>query len=677
MEDIYDIISKEKKHRDLVIVQLQKLLNSNDTKLERLVELLDTVVVLLTNSTKNIINEIQEIGQAFVTGEYKGKDIYKKLASQSSTSIISLSNKTIPATYTDKAVPKAINQPISTVPIKLSTQRAQVKPIVQQPLQLDGILKDSNTIKNNFTNIATKVATTSLSAAPLYFIPNASMKVTQNNDDMLQAASRSLTGAISAGIPTNTSTQGGQGGGQGGSTQSNSISPRMNASSKSLDSLSAQFESNNDIATVAFDNRGGTSYGTAQWSTRQGSFSEFIKRAGKSNISAVAGLAKAMNEAGDWDSGKNGKGATAWRNYFSSITPEERKQIEDFEKQQKVDMFVNPQLKRLQERNPELAKRIQSSETLQQVFYSTAIQHNNITPDIIIQAYDYAKSKNDNVTNEAFINAIYDSRVYGGNNQNIDKNKRENIVTRVADDSKRGMVNRFGENGGERKQALANLKAEIERKASRADNVNDLNINLSQIIQQNTEQAVRDKVGYGYRKRSTKLGQIDCSGLQAENSVKFMKAINEHYGYEVFSKKDIHNIQTSAEGIVKMVGSKTGYIRGEDLKPENIKEGTLIGIDTKNGGWGRNDHIVSVFRDDKSGELMVSESTSEKNAGVRTLSYNEFYKTQLRRGNKMTGVMPSRLASLSQSTASNEQTKEEKRDPTIEPFKIDKLQTQI
>lgn len=93
----------------------------------------------------------------------------------------------------------------------------------------------------------------------------------------------------------------------------------------------------------------------------------------------------------------------------------------------------------------------------------------------------------------------------------------------------------------------------------------------------------------------------------------------------------------SSEGLVTTVAAMTGgMITGDRLSPGNIKSGTLLGIDTGDRGFDRGrkygiDHIMYVYRDPATGELMVTQNAAfdygagkNGNKGVQTMRYADY-----------------------------------------------------
>ena len=153
------------------------------------------------------------------------------------------------------------------------------------------------------------------------------------------------------------------------------------------------------------------------------------------------------------------------------------------------------------------------------------------------------------------------------------------------------------------------------------------------------------KVGYKMGNKSLSSGLIDCSGWVATTNRSMMQQVNAAAGTEVFSKKDMAAVNDSSEGIIANVGKKTGQILNkEQLTQTGLKEGMMIGMDTgpREHDRGRAmgiDHIVQTVRDPKTGQLMISQSSSS-GKGVSLTPADAWLAQQNKSKNKLFGVDP-------------------------------------
>ena len=150
-------------------------------------------------------------------------------------------------------------------------------------------------------------------------------------------------------------------------------------------------------------------------------------------------------------------------------------------------------------------------------------------------------------------------------------------------------------------------------------------------------------VGYDWGGKDSRKGGIDCSGWVEEISKGMMQQINAAAGEQVFTAEDFKALDTNAAGIIKNVSEATGeLITGEGLNPENVRDGMVIGMDT--GDHGKDDagrykgidHIVQLYRDPVTGEMMVSESRGKR--GVMVSRYEDWYAEQQRKGTRLYGA---------------------------------------
>jgi len=204
----------------------------------------------------------------------------------------------------------------------------------------------------------------------------------------------------------------------------------------SLGSLSAQYESGQrESGAVGYDRRGGTSYGKYQISSpTMPSFLEFLEREKPEFFQELSGHPILPVD----QDGRKRELANAWRQLASTQGEELEKLEHAFIKETHFDKAFN------HIESDELKTRIISSETLQDVLWSTAVQHGPYDP----KGIDGAANIFDNVFSEGITDEKFIADLY---------KERGNHFSKSRADIKEGVLNRFKE---ESAQALEMLKTE-------------------------------------------------------------------------------------------------------------------------------------------------------------------------------------------------------------------------
>jgi len=151
-----------------------------------------------------------------------------------------------------------------------------------------------------------------------------------------------------------------------------------------------------------------------------------------------------------------------------------------------------------------------------------------------------------------------------------------------------------------------------------------------------TDNAMARRVGYGYGSKNSASGAIDCSGWVSETNSKIFSTMGERGRYanavmrgSMLQGKERDYAGTAA-GIVLSVSRANGHLlQGEELAPQNIREGIAIGVAAnpqpdQKGRFGGITHIVQTYRDPKTGQIMVSESRGG-GVGVTKTPYAQWY----------------------------------------------------
>ena len=176
-----------------------------------------------------------------------------------------------------------------------------------------------------------------------------------------------------------------------------------------LDSLSAQYESGSEgNAAIGYDSTGGTSYGKYQLSSKTGTFDEFLEWADKHGADGKE-VAKILRQAGNPNTGsKTGSVPEAWKKLAK--TGKLDKLTYEFIKETHYD-------KALKEiKNPDIINLINGSKTIQNVLWSTAVQHGPKNAAKI-----FSDSYRKRITDKQFIKNIYSerSKYFSSSKENI------------------------------------------------------------------------------------------------------------------------------------------------------------------------------------------------------------------------------------------------------------------
>ena len=160
-----------------------------------------------------------------------------------------------------------------------------------------------------------------------------------------------------------------------------------------LGSLSAKYESSSaGSSAIGYDSTGGTSYGKYQISSKQGTMDDFLEYVKEKDPEVY----KRLSEAGPSNTGsRSGAMPDVWRQLSEENALGDLEH--DFIKMSHYDKAMD------KIKDPDLKQMIEESPALQDVMWSTAVQHgpNN---NIFNNAYKPGMSS------EQLINAVYDSR---------------------------------------------------------------------------------------------------------------------------------------------------------------------------------------------------------------------------------------------------------------------------
>ena len=193
-------------------------------------------------------------------------------------------------------------------------------------------------------------------------------------------------------------------GGGGSSIQSNSSRQSANAiDSKDIGSLSARFESgDNGIATIGYDEGGGTSYGTYQIASRPGTMKAFLEYL----QDKAPKLAARLRAAGPTNTGgRNGAMPKVWKQIASEDG-------DGFAKLQRDFIEQTHYLPALQEIRDKTGVDVSGqSRALKEVLWSTAVQHGpKGAANIFCKAINRNAKPGQTIESKDLIDSIYSSR---------------------------------------------------------------------------------------------------------------------------------------------------------------------------------------------------------------------------------------------------------------------------
>ena len=212
-----------------------------------------------------------------------------------------------------------------------------------------------------------------------------------------------------------------RGSGSGRSTRSDAAATKRAQAimGKELGALSAQYESGNlGSDAVGYDRNGGTSYGKYQIASNTGTMDDFLRWADQNGGENGKEVAARMRSAGPLNTGsKSGAAVDTWR------ALEQEGKLGTLEHDFIKATHFDPAFAGIQ--SEELRKRVEGSKALQDVLWSTSVQHG---------AGGAAKLINRNfkqgMSDEDFINALYADRAtqFGSSTAQVQKSVHERFT---------------------------------------------------------------------------------------------------------------------------------------------------------------------------------------------------------------------------------------------------------
>ena len=189
-----------------------------------------------------------------------------------------------------------------------------------------------------------------------------------------------------------------------------------------LGKLAAQFESGRDgIAAIGYDKTGGTSYGKYQIASRVGSMDRFLKFLD----TAAPDIAKSLRDSGPANTGsRKGGMPDMWR----KIASEQPDRFEALQEKFIYDSHYKPALEGILAKTD--LKESQISGTMQEVLWSTAVQHG---PSGAVRIFSRAAKGLADKSGESFdsklISSVYAIRAeqFGSSTEQVQKSVRNRM----------------------------------------------------------------------------------------------------------------------------------------------------------------------------------------------------------------------------------------------------------
>ncbi|MEZ0261757.1 MAG: hypothetical protein ACAH80_12160 [Alphaproteobacteria bacterium] len=158
---------------------------------------------------------------------------------------------------------------------------------------------------------------------------------------------------------------------------------------------------------------------------------------------------------------------------------------------------------------------------------------------------------------------------------------------------------------------------------------------LSAGIEAYANDCIRRGVKYGFGDRSGS-SRIDCSGFVHNAARRGYNDLETARGRRASPTALGGTSESQIDAVFRATGT---MLRDNDVQVDTLKPGMLIGLDTGRKSWDRGrkrdiDHVVAVYKDSKTGKLMIAESCG--GVGVRKMEAERWLeRTRARHGNKL------------------------------------------
>lgn len=195
-----------------------------------------------------------------------------------------------------------------------------------------------------------------------------------------------------------------------------------------IGAVSSYFESGGNSQTVGYDSTGGTSYGRYQFSSKQGSLQEFLNYA-KSNGGKIGNdfyndMMQSVNgNTNGFNTGnKYGNPVNIWRKYMSNTD------LQKLEQEFNLKTKYEPALKKLPH---DLQKMISDSRGLQEMFFSTIMQHGPGSVGGKSGAIPiFMKAYSPGISPQEFVERVYNDRAtrFSSSSANIQRSVKNRFI---------------------------------------------------------------------------------------------------------------------------------------------------------------------------------------------------------------------------------------------------------
>lgn len=181
--------------------------------------------------------------------------------------------------------------------------------------------------------------------------------------------------------------------------------------------ISAQFESGSSNATIGYDSNGGTSYGKYQLSSRQGSLKGWVDHIAKRDETGRAIAAEIAPLLAQANTGSR-KGALPEK--WKELAAQYGEYFESTQREYLMASHYEPALKSI--KSQALREMILDDDSLQEMLYSTAVQHGPAGAASVLNA-----AWREGMSRDALIDAVYDERGtrFGKSSQEVRESVRK------------------------------------------------------------------------------------------------------------------------------------------------------------------------------------------------------------------------------------------------------------
>ena len=247
-----------------------------------------------------------------------------------------------------------------------------------------------------------------------------------------------------------------------------------------LGSLSAQHESGNrESEAIGYDRNGGTSYGKYQLSSKTGTFNSFIKWMANKDEKAKI-IAQRLTSAGNPNTGsRKGTVPDEW------IALDQEYDLSEYEHEFIKETHYDKAFAKLPKK---LQKKIKASEALQQVLWSTAVQHGaKHGATLMMRAGSQSKS------DSTIVRKLYEERSLQFSS--VSAKTRNSVRNRFYEEKAQALDMLVSENDKEKKTLDDSKVSEFTQNVNNKTNISDddIIVNMGNIIASKQTEASKQK----------------------------------------------------------------------------------------------------------------------------------------------------------------------------------------